>query len=115
MVFIKACFKQQTPYTPVWMMRQAGRYLPQYMEVRKKAGDFLSLCHNPKLSCEVTIQPIDILDVDAAILFSDILVVPNEMGLSLRFEKGEGPVFDTTITTQKDLDQFSKIYQLHQE
>jgi len=103
-IFIDACFGKETSYTPVWMMRQAGRYLPQYMEVRQKAGDFLSLCHNPKLACEVTLQPVDILEVDAAILFSDILVVPNEMGLSLRFEKGEGPIFDNVIENEKDLD-----------
>ena len=103
-IFIDACFGKETCYTPVWMMRQAGRYLPEYMKVREKAGDFLSLCHNPQLACEVTLQPVDILDVDAAILFSDILVVPNEMGLPLRFVKGEGPVFDKTIQSESDLD-----------
>jgi len=102
-IFIDACFGKKTPYTPVWMMRQAGRYLPEYMAVREQAGDFLSLCHNPKLAAEVTLQPIDILGVDAAILFSDILVVPNEMGMDLRFEKGEGPIFDKPIKNIDDI------------
>jgi uroporphyrinogen decarboxylase len=103
-IFIDACFGKETPYVPVWMMRQAGRYLPEYMEVRAEAGDFLSLCHNPKLASEVTLQPVDILGVDAAILFSDILVVPNEMGMELRFAKGEGPIFDKPIETIRDVD-----------
>ncbi len=103
-IFVDACLGKETPYTPVWMMRQAGRYLPEYMAVREQAGDFLSLCHNPKLAAEVTIQPLDIVGVDAAILFSDILVVPNEMGMDLRFAKGEGPIFDEPIKSQKDLD-----------
>ena len=103
-IFVDACFGKETPYTPVWMMRQAGRYLPEYMKVREKAGDFLSLCHNPELACEVTLQPVDILGVDAAILFSDILVVPNEMGMDLSFVKGEGPVFSDPIRSKEDLD-----------
>jgi len=104
MIFIDACFGKETPYTPVWMMRQAGRYLPEYMEVRNKAGNFLTLCKNPKMACEVTLQPVDIIGVDAAILFSDILVVPLEMGMDLKFEKGEGPVFSHPIKTKEDLD-----------
>ncbi len=104
MIFIDACFKKPTPYTPIWMMRQAGRYLPEYMEVRKQTGDFLSLCKDYKKASEVSLQPIDILDVDAAIIFSDILVVPLEMGMNLRFEKGEGPVFDNPISTLEDLE-----------
>ncbi len=104
MVFIDACFRKETPYTPVWMMRQAGRYLPEYMKVRQKAGDFLSLCKNPELAAEVTLQPVEILGVDAAILFSDILVIPLEMGMELRFEKGEGPVFTKPIRTWEDME-----------
>ncbi|MBE0496396.1 MAG: uroporphyrinogen decarboxylase [Campylobacterales bacterium] len=104
MIFIDACFGKKTPYAPVWMMRQAGRYLPEYMRVRAEAGDFLSLCKDPKRACEVTLQPMDILGVDAAILFSDILVVPMEMGMDLRFEKGEGPVFDTPLTSRAQLE-----------
>jgi uroporphyrinogen decarboxylase len=103
-IFVDACKGKETPYTPVWMMRQAGRYLPQYMEVRAEAGDFLTLCHNPEKSAEVTLQPLDIVGVDAAILFSDILVVPNEMGMKLEFVKGEGPKFENPIKTQQDLD-----------
>lgn len=103
MIFIDACFGKSTPYTPVWFMRQAGRYLSEYKEVRQKAGDFLSLCKNPTLASEVTLQPIDILNVDAAILFSDILVVPMEMGLELGFFKGEGPKFANPIQTSQDI------------
>ena len=103
MIFKDACFRKPTPYTPVWMMRQAGRYLPEYMAVREKAGDFLNLCKNPEMAAEVTLQPIDIVGVDAAILFSDILVIPLEMGMHLTFEKGEGPVFSDPIRTTDDL------------
>ncbi|HEY9203007.1 MAG TPA: uroporphyrinogen decarboxylase, partial [Sulfurimonas sp.] len=102
-IFVDACFGKETPYTPVWMMRQAGRYLPEYMEVRAQAGDFLSLCHDPQKACEVTLQPVDIVGVDAAILFSDILVVPDEMGMDLEFIKGEGPKFNDPIKTEADL------------
>lgn len=104
MIFVDACFGKKTPYTPVWMMRQAGRYLPEYMRVRGEAGDFLSLCKDPKRACEVTLQPVDILGVDAAILFSDILVVPLEMGMELKFIKGEGPLFAKPIASQQDID-----------
>jgi uroporphyrinogen decarboxylase len=103
-IFVEACFGRPTPYTPVWMMRQACRYLPEYMAVRQNAGDFLRLCHAPEMAAEVTIQPLDIVGVDAAILFSDILVVPNEMGMKLDFVKGEGPVFAKPIKTRADLD-----------
>ncbi len=104
MIFVDACFGKKTPYTPVWMMRQAGRYLPEYMKVREKAGNFLNLCHDPKMAAEVTLQPVDILDVDAAILFSDILVVPDEMGMQLDFVKGEGPVFSDPIRSREALE-----------
>ncbi|KYJ87515.1 uroporphyrinogen decarboxylase [Sulfurovum riftiae] len=103
-IFVDACLGKETPYTPVWMMRQAGRYLPEYMAVRAEAGDFLSLCHDPKKAAEVTIQPLDIVGVDAAILFSDILVIPDEMGMDLSFVKGEGPKFSDPIKTQADVD-----------
>jgi len=85
-------------------MRQAGRYLPEYMAVRAEAGNFLNLCHNPEKAAEVTIQPLDIVGVDAAILFSDILVIPDEMGMDLSFVKGEGPKFSDPLKTQEDLD-----------
>jgi len=103
MIFVDACFGKETPYTPVWMMRQAGRYLPQYMEVRNRAGNFLNLCKSPEMASAVTIQPVEILDVDAAILFSDILVVPLEMGMDLEFIKGEGPKFHNPIRSIDDL------------
>lgn len=103
MIFIDACFKKPTAYTPVWIMRQAGRYLPEYMKVRASAGDFLSLCKDYKKAAQVSLQPVEILDFDAAIIFSDILVVPLEMGMKLRFEKGEGPVFEEPILTQEQL------------
>jgi uroporphyrinogen decarboxylase len=86
------------------MMRQAGRYLPEYMAVRAEAGSFLNLCHDPEKAAEVTIQPLDIVGVDAAILFSDILVIPDEMGMDLSFVKGEGPKFADPISTQEDID-----------
>ena len=103
-IFVDACLRKETPYTPVWMMRQAGRYLPEYMEVRAKAGNFLNLCHDPEKACEVAIQPLDIVGVDAAILFSDILVIPDEMGMDLEFIKGFGPKFNDPLETEADLD-----------
>jgi uroporphyrinogen decarboxylase len=103
-IFVDACLGKETPYTPVWMMRQAGRYLPEYMAVRAEAGNLLNLCHDPKKACEVTLQPIDIVGVDAAILFSDILVIPDEMGMDLSFVKGEGPKFSDPITCEEDVD-----------
>ena len=103
-IFVDACLGKETPYTPVWMMRQAGRYLPEYMAVRAEAGNFLNLCHNPAKACEVTLQPLDIVGVDAAILFSDILVIPDEMGMDLSFVKGEGPKFSDPITCEADVD-----------
>lgn len=104
MIFIEACFGKKTDYTPIWMMRQAGRYLREYMEIRAKAGNFLNLCHAPKMAAEVTLQPIEILNVDAAILFSDILVVPNEMGMELEFIKGFGPKFPKPLTTIEEVE-----------
>jgi uroporphyrinogen decarboxylase len=86
---------------PIWFMRQAGRYLPEYRAVREKAGSFLDLCYNPELAAEVTIQPLRRYDLDAAILFADILVVPHAMGLSLKFEEGEGPVLQTVRSLEE--------------
>lgn len=107
MIFIDACFNKPTPYTPIWMMRQAGRYLPEYRAVRQDAGGFISLCRDYKKASEVTLQPVDILGVDAAIIFSDILVIPMEMGMDLEFKAGEGPVFSSPITCMQDLDMLS--------
>jgi len=102
--FLRALMREPTPYTPVWMMRQAGRYLPEYRESRKTAGSFLQLCKNPSFATEVTMQPLDRYpELDAAILFSDILTVPDAMGLGLYFEEGEGPKFERTLREESDI------------
>lgn len=95
--FLRALLKQPVEYTPIWMMRQAGRYLPEYKATRAQAGSFLELCKNTDLATEVTIQPLDRFDLDAAILFSDILTVPDAMGLGLYFSEGEGPKFERAL------------------
>jgi uroporphyrinogen decarboxylase len=102
--FLRALLKQPVDVTPVWMMRQAGRYLPEYRASRAKAGDFMSLCMNPAFACEVTLQPLERYPLDAAILFSDILTVPDAMGLGLYFETGEGPRFKKTVSTLADIE-----------
>ena len=91
--YLRALLRQSTDRTPVWMMRQAGRYLPEYRATRAQAGDFMKLMKNPELACEVTMQPLRRFPLDAAILFSDILTIPDAMGLGLYFETGEGPRF----------------------
>jgi uroporphyrinogen decarboxylase len=96
-LLLRALLREPTERTPVWIMRQAGRYLPEYREVRAQAGDFMSLCRNPELACEVTMQPLRRYKLDAAILFSDILTVPDALGLGLHFETGEGPKFKRPI------------------
>jgi len=101
--FLKALLREPVDVTPVWMMRQAGRYLPEYKKTRSLAGDFMSLCKNKELACEVTLQPLERYDLDAAILFSDILTVPDAMGLGLYFETGEGPRFKKIIRTEQDV------------
>jgi len=102
--FLKALMRQPTDYTPVWMMRQAGRYLPEYRESRKTAGSFLQLCKNAQFATDVTLQPLDRYPLlDAAILFSDILTVPDAMGLGLYFEEGEGPKFERTLQQEADI------------
>ena len=102
-IFIRALLKQPVEYTPVWMMRQAGRYLPEYKKTREQAGSFLDLCTNPELACEVTLQPLRRFDFDAAILFSDILTIPDAMGLGLYFTEGEGPKFTHPVRTAADV------------
>ena len=102
-LLIRALLRQPVPRTPVWIMRQAGRYLPEYREVREKAGDFMSLCSSPELACEVTLQPLRRFDLDAAIIFSDILTIPNAMGLELHFVEGEGPQFERPVRTAADI------------
>jgi uroporphyrinogen decarboxylase len=101
--FIRALLKQPVDYTPIWMMRQAGRYLPEYRKIRGQAGSFLDLCTNPELACEVTLQPLRRFDFDAAILFSDILTIPDAMGLGLYFTEGEGPKFTHPVRTTADV------------
>ncbi|NVZ10202.1 uroporphyrinogen decarboxylase [Allochromatium humboldtianum] len=102
--FLRALMREPVDYTPVWMMRQAGRYLPEYRATRAKAGSFMDLCKNPELACEVTLQPLDRYPLDAAILFSDILTVPDAMGLGLYFAEGEGPNFERPVRTAADVD-----------
>ena len=102
--FLRALLREPVDTTPVWMMRQAGRYLPEYRELRSKAGDFLSLCKNEEFACEVTIQPLERFPLDAAILFSDILTIPDAMGLGLYFETGEGPRFKKIVRSEADVD-----------
>lgn len=101
--FLRALLREPVDCTPVWMMRQAGRYLPEYQATRAQAGDFLSLCKNTELACEVTLQPLRRYALDAAILFSDILTIPDAMGLGLYFEQGEGPKFRKTVRTEQDI------------
>ena len=102
-LLLRALACEPVPRTPVWIMRQAGRYLPEYREIRDKAGDFMSLCSNPDLACEVTLQPLRRFKLDAAILFSDILTIPNAMGLGLYFEAGEGPRFERPVQSSSDI------------
>jgi uroporphyrinogen decarboxylase len=100
--FLRALLREPVDRTPVWMMRQAGRYLPEYRATRAVAGSFMDLCRNKELASEVTLQPLERFPLDAAILFSDILTIPDAMGLGLRFETGEGPVFDKPVRTMAD-------------
>ena len=100
-LFLRACKRQPVERTPVWIMRQAGRYLPEYRAIREKA-DFLTMCKTPELAAEVTIQPVDLIGVDAAILFSDILVIPEAMGMHLEMHEGKGPIFPHPIRNEED-------------
>ena len=107
-LFIRACKREKTERTPIWVMRQAGRYLPEYRKVREKA-DFLTMCKTPELAMEVTVQPVDIIGVDAAIIFSDILVVPEAMGMDLDMIESRGPVFHDPIRGISDLNRLKNI------
>ena len=105
--FLRALRREPVDRTPVWLMRQAGRYLPEYRATRARAGSFLELAKNPELACEVTLQPLERFPLDAAILFSDILTVPDAMGLGLYFVDGEGPKFERPIRTAADIDRLA--------
>ena len=101
--FLRALLRQPTEHTPIWLMRQAGRYLPEYCETRRRAGNFMNLCKNPRMACEVTLQPLARFELDAAILFSDILTVPDAMGLGLYFAEGEGPKFERPLREEWEI------------
>jgi uroporphyrinogen decarboxylase len=105
--FLRALMREPTPYTPIWIMRQAGRYLPEYNATRKKAGSFLALAKTPELACEVTLQPLERFALDAAIIFSDILTVPDAMGLGLYFAEGEGPKFERPVRLESDVEKLA--------
>ena len=101
---LRALLRQPVDRTPVWIMRQAGRYLPEYLATRAQAGNFMNLCQTPELACEVTLQPLRRYDLDAAIIFSDILTIPDAMGLGLYFETGEGPKFERPVRSRADIE-----------
>jgi uroporphyrinogen decarboxylase len=105
--FIRALLRQPTERTPLWMMRQAGRYLPEYRRVREQAGSFMKLCTTPELACEVTLQPLERFRLDAAILFSDILTIPDAMGLGLEFVEGEGPHFRHPVRSPEEVERLA--------
>jgi len=106
-LYLRTLRGEKVERTPIWVMRQAGRYLPEYRAVRKQAGDFLTLCKTPDLACEVTMQPIDRFGLDAAILFSDILTIPDAMGLELVLEEGIGPVFNKPVRSEAQINKLS--------
>ena len=110
---LRALAGETLPTPPIWMMRQAGRYLPEYKATRAQAGDFLSLCYNPDLATEVTLQPIRRYGFDAAILFADILLIPQALGADLWFVTGEGPRL-SKITSQADLDKLGPVLDIHE-
>ncbi len=113
-LYLRALRGETVERTPIWVMRQAGRYLPEYRAVRAQAGDFLTLCKTPELACEVTMQPIDRFGLDAAILFSDILTIPDAMGLELVLEEGVGPVFNKPVRSAADISKLS-VPDMHQD
>src|ERR1700730_1982953 len=102
-LLLRALLREPTPRRPIWLMRQAGRYLPEYRATRARAGNFLAMCTNPDIPCEITLQPVNRFPLDAAILFSDILTIPHAMNLGLEFEAGEGPKFERPVRTAADI------------
>ena len=103
-LFLRALNKESLKTPPIWYMRQAGRYMPEYRAVRKKFSNFLDMCKNPDVCCELALQPINAFDLEAAILFSDILTIPDALGLGVNFVENEGPVFNNPINNSKDID-----------
>jgi uroporphyrinogen decarboxylase len=103
-LLLRALLREPVPRRPIWLMRQAGRYLPEYRATRARCGNFLAMCTNPQVACEVTLQPVDRYRLDAAILFSDILTIPHAMNLGLEFETGEGPTFRRPVRSSSDID-----------
>jgi uroporphyrinogen decarboxylase len=103
-MLLRALLREPTPRRPIWLMRQAGRYLPEYRATRAQAGGFLEMCTNPEIACEITLQPVNRFPLDAAILFSDILTIPHAMNLGLEFEAGEGPKFERPVRSAADID-----------
>jgi uroporphyrinogen decarboxylase len=106
-LLLRALLREPTPRRPIWLMRQAGRYLPEYRATRTRAGGFLEMCTNPEIACEITLQPVNRFPLDAAILFSDILTIPHAMNLGLEFEAGEGPKFERPVRTPADIDKLA--------
>ena len=111
-LLLKAIRNEPIDRTPIWIMRQAGRYLPEYINLKNKAGGFINLVKNPELACEITLQPLKRFELDSAIVFSDILVVADMMGIELSFVENKGPVFDKVIRTEKDLDNIEQIHNI---
>ena len=107
-LLLRALLRQPVDRTPVWIMRQAGRYLPEYLKTRAEAGSFMDLCQNPELACEVTLQPLRRFDLDAAIIFSDILTIPDAMGMGLYFEPGEGPKFERPVSSRAEIEKLPR-------
>src|SRR5580700_8892255 len=106
-LLLRALLREPTPRRPIWLMRQAGRYLPEYRATRERAGGFLAMCTTPDIACEITLQPIERYPLDAAILFSDILTIPHAMNLGLEFESGDGPTFRRPVRTSRDIDRLA--------
>ena len=111
-LLLKAIRKESIKRTPLWIMRQAGRYLPEYIDLKNKAGGFINLVKNPELACQITLQPLERFSLDSAIIFSDILVVADMLGIQLSFEENKGPTFDKTIKTDKELKEMKRNYDI---
>ena len=111
-LLLKAIRNEPISRTPIWIMRQAGRYLPEYIKLKNKAGGFINLVTNPELACEITLQPLKRFSLDSAIVFSDILVISDVIDIKLSFIEKKGPVFDKTITSRKDYEAVKDIYNL---